>query len=656
MWLLFGVIICAIITVMHLTNSFNLECFYDAGDVYRVSNTEFMVSGSNWVYDYNTESINITEEIATKAISIRGSQKNWKFLYLELEGLQTSSDWNIYFWNENWEAIGLANQKMQNGLNIIPIEPEEIYAVNFEILNQQGLNFVPKKMQFREQLKPFEWKEFVTVFGITFCLYLLLSFAAYQWKKRKGTRRRIMLPWVEGVQNFYGGVLESGAGFCQKLSVQVKAKIRSICFFLCFIDIHLAIVKNWRWQILIQRKQVTFLGACLLVIAFISWEGKKKDVSWRNSLVYGWFALWILCIVSEFVVQKSSRAVGFFMILAVTPFYLSWNQMERPQDLLVDLKRAMRWYYWLGCIFCIVCRPADIGYRYMGLFPNPNTFAAYLTTLNLVFLDDMNEALQKRHVKYKEFLENAAGLVSVVCFLQWTQSVTSFAAYAVVMLLFFWRQFLNRKKEGYGKNVIKSFCAVMLSSLLIATVGKWCLINAAEIFDTVVSFPNDIYEIRNQVSPASMVVHAANNQGIAIFQRISLKLFSHNISLSLSGRDTIWIDYLQNLNLFGHQNHLECSGMVIAAHNNFLQMMHIYGVFVLLPYVVMFYFTIKNSMKNLWNGQKMSLFVAGAVLNFHVIGIAESVTTPYSFACWLTFYIVIGSLFCASDERREIRR
>ena len=174
--------------------------------------------------------------------------------------------------------------------------------------------------------------------------------------------------------------------------------------------------------------------------------------------------------------------------------------------------------------------------------------------------------------------------------------------------------------------------------------------------NTVISLPGDSYEIRNQGGPVSMIVQAAGNQGIAVFQRISHKIFSDNISVSLSGRDTIWINYIQHLNLFGHRQWLECSGNVIHAHNNLIQMMYDYGVSVFLPYVVMFYYTVKNSMKNLWRDTQMSLFVAGIVLNFHVIGIAEDVTTPYSFVSWLTYYLVIGSLFCISNKGEKVRR
>ena len=180
--------------------------------------------------------------------------------------------------------------------------------------------------------------------------------------------------------------------------------------------------------------------------------------------------------------------------------------------------------------------------------------------------------------------------------------------------------------------------------------------NMAEILGTVVSIPGDNYELQNQRGPVSMIVQAADNRKIAVFERISQKFLSNNISTSLSGRDTIWINYIQHLNLFGHKHYLECSGVTIEAHNNLLQMMHIYGVFVLLPYVVMFYYTVKESMRNLWNGQEMSMIVAGAVMNFHVIGIAEAVTTPYSFASWLTYYLVIGSLFCISNKGEKVRR
>ena len=174
--------------------------------------------------------------------------------------------------------VQVVEQKIQNGLNIVSIEPKKIHAVSFEISNQKGLSFALKKLQFREQKKPFGWQEFWRVFGIVVVFYCFLLFLIRQWKNRRRERRNgIAIPWMKGIQKFYGSVLEKGEKFCLKLSVSVKSKIRTVCFFLCYIDIYLLMmVKPWRLQILVQRRLVLFLGLCLLLIAFVSWEGKIK--------------------------------------------------------------------------------------------------------------------------------------------------------------------------------------------------------------------------------------------------------------------------------------------------------------------------------------------------------------------------------------------
>ena len=66
------------------------------------------------------------------------------------------------------------------------------------------------------------------------------------------------------------------------------------------------------------------------------------------------------------------------------------------------------------------------------------------------------------------------------------------------------------------------------------------------------------------------------------------------------------------------------------------------------------YYSLKYSLKNFFQNHSMSLFILGAVLNFYIIGLTEDVTSPYSFASWLTFYLVIGSLFVQQVE--NVRR
>ncbi len=184
------------------------------------------------------------------------------------------------------------------------------------------------------------------------------------------------------------------------------------------------------------------------------------------------------------------------------------------------------------------------------------------------------------------------------------------------------------------------------------TLGKWCLTKAAGLLNTAIPFPGDLYLLSDN-SLLFMHVYASDEK-LPLLERISQKLSGNGISFFLSGRDEVWKIYLRQLNLVGHSRWAETGVSRMHAHNNLLQMMYDYGVFIALPYLAMMYYSLKYSLKNFFQNHSMSLFILGAVLNFYIIGLTEDVTSPYSFASWLTFYLVIGSLFVQQVE--NVRR
>ncbi len=649
---LFGLMVCVIITLMCLTKRINVNCFYDVGEIYEVGKTELTYAGNNWVYDNNSGCINILDDVANQIFAIAVQQKNWNYLYLEVDNLEGESNWDIQFLNAAYEATGVISQPVKNGLNILELPGEEIYAINIVITNQKGLTFSIPKIQFREEQQTFGWKEFWMVFAVVSAFYLGFVQLYRHFRKRK----RIQFPkglWTEEVQKFYSSILDQGEHLRQKFSCKSIVRIRTFLFFVCYMILYLMVTLRWRWRPVTQNKMVLLLGICLLLIAALSWEKKNAPVCWKNPLVYAWFIQWILCIISDFLVQKSFNHVGIFMLAAAGPFFLSWNRMEKPGELLRDLKKALEIFYWLACIFCIVCRPYTVGNRYMGIFNNPNTFAGFLVTVNLVFLDYAEAELSEENPKYRRMMRDGAGIVSVCFFLLLTQSITGTTVYMLEWLVFLWRVLKNRKEKSNRKIIILNLGFLILNVVLMVTLGKWCLMNVAGLLNTAVSFPGDLYLLSDNTF-LSIYVYASDEK-LPLLERISQKFSGNGINFFLSGRDEVWKVYLRQLNLFGHGEWLEVGAMgKMHAHNNLLQMMYDYGVFIALPYLAMMYYSLKYSLKKFFQNHSMSLFILGAVLNFYIIGLTEDVTSPYSFASWLTFYLVIGSLFVQQVE--NVRR
>ena len=177
--------------------------------------------------------------------AITVQQKNWNYLYLELDELEEESDWDIQFLNADYEATGVISQPVKNGLNILELPKEEIYAINIVITNQKGLTFSIPKMQFRERQQTFGWKEFWMVFAVVSVLYLIIIQLYRRFWKRKKTEQPKGL-WIEEVQKIYSSILNQGACLRQKVSCKAIVRIRTGLFFVCYLNLYLMVTLRWR--------------------------------------------------------------------------------------------------------------------------------------------------------------------------------------------------------------------------------------------------------------------------------------------------------------------------------------------------------------------------------------------------------------------------
>jgi len=646
-FLLIGIIFSGIVTVMYLTGSINLQCFYDVGELYDIPNSNYRTSEEFWIYNFTSEKIEIETENASHVFLIENSRKDWNYVYLEVADLSKSSWWDIEFLDQNSQVKYTVSLPIQDGRNILQLQEGEVYAIR--IIVREPSSFVIKKIQFREKLQNFEWKDAPKTFVMVMILYLLailLLRGLVCFYRALGDTSIKKSVWIVEIQKVYEYLLDRGGEVFQGFSEKGKALLRRIFFLISVFIIYFMMIKGWNWKILIQRRQVIFLGICFLFVAFLSWEYKRKTINWKNPLVYSWFVLWIMTIISDFIVEKRVQNVGILMLATMAPLYMAWNSMKKPEKFLEDFFAALRWSYWIGCIFCIFCRVYVPGIRYSGIYKNPNIFARYLATVNIIFLTCLDENLRKEKVKYPMLVENILGLASIWGFLYLTESITSLIAYILQWVVFIWKQFPNEKKRAYWKNLKKMVLVFLCCIVFMVVPGKWCLTNVPQLFGTSVVFSGDFGQPVTGKMSLTLTSFAATT---GITERLVQKITSGEWDFLFTGRDEVWKIYIRQWNLFGHERYLECIGeKEMHAHNALLQMMHYYGVFIAVPFLVMLYYNLKYSIQMIFgkNQMKMELFFLLAVVNYIVQGLTEDVATPYFYITWLTYYIAIGGVFC----------
>ncbi len=642
--LMVGVIFSGMVSVMYLSGSVNLHKFYDVGAIYDIISSEYEKTAENWQYNYSTKRIEISAETGSHPFQIRSKQKHWNYLYLEVRDLSVPIHCQAQFCDSGGNVLYMIDCDLQEGRNVLSLQEDGIYSFNLVV--QGPSSFHIKRLQFREQAQTFGWGEALMVFSIMFgCWVFVLLFVLFLFRREEMNMIWRRHGWIEKLQEAYSCLLGNAAGLRRKISSQKIPYVRRGLFFISLLIIYLMFVTGWRWQALPQRRLVLLLGVCILLVAIISGNPKRREVNWKNPLMYAWFALWVLCIISEFVVEKRIQNVGIFMLGCMGPFYLAWGTMKKPDYLLKDFLIAMRWTYWAACFFCLFFRPAVVGIRYMGIYQNPNSFAGYLVTVNIAFLIWLDENLNKEKLKLGVFCQNVLALASLCGFLLLTESITSFVVYIAEWVVFVWKQFPNEKPHNYQRN-IRAFALAFIAAIAITWIpGKLCLDHVPDMLKTKITFEGDAYV--TQGNPLAMVVNAAKEPKTGVAGRVLSKVRSGDWDSLFSSRTEIWKEYFRQMNLFGHTNYLECfNGKATHAHNALLQMMSYYGVFTAVPYLVILYYSVKYGILSIFNRKRsgISLFFLMAAVNYIIQGLAEDMATPFFYISWLTFFIALGGI------------
>lgn len=650
-----GIIISGIITVMFLTKSINLDNFYNVGALYDIADTNYMIQGDNWNYDYESGLIVAHAKNASCVYSVNHSRKNWGYLYLDIRNLSEDTPAKMDFLGADSELLYTIDFELQNGGNILQLQESNVYYFRFSV--QNPVSFAINGIQFQERAQDFAWNQAPAVFAVALvCCFPIMFLTLFLIYRRAGRRARSKRnPWIEVFQRCYARILERCSALLYGFSEREKSLLRRIFFLISFLILYFSYRRGWKGDILSQRRMILALGICFLCIAILSWEGSNRLANWRNPLVYAWFAISFLCIVSDFVVVKHIRNIGIFMLCAMGPFYMAQSNMKKPERLIRDLLASLRWFYWAVCLVCLIFRPFTPGIRYNGIYDNPNLFAGFLAGVHIAFLTCLDENLGKERVKKRVLLENILGLVTIWGFLQLTESLTSLLTWLMEWVVFLWKQFPNEKNRIYYQNLRRVLLLSLISIGLVSTLGKWGISNVSNVIDTYLVLEDEQQLPASGISsPLSLKVEAAGDTGLS--DRIIQKITSGEWYSLFTGRTLVWKTYIRNWNLFGHTGNLESlDGVWAHAHNAVLQMINNYGIFMMIPYLILLYYSIKYAIIAVLHENRTQLnlvFVLSSV-SYVVLGLAEDMATPYSYMNWLIFYITLGGMFHQQSGKTE---
>ena len=164
---------------------------------------------------------------------------------------------------------------------------------------------------------------------------------------------------------------------------------------------------------------------------------------------------------------------------------------------------------------------------------------------------------------------------------------------------------------------------------------------------TEIKFSNDFYMDTATDHPFLLNVSAAepgNNNRILYKLKTSVSL-----ETLTSGRTLYWKAYLRDMNLFGHYYNATFWGGGHKPHNGYIAIMYRYGIFALVPYVMMILYNLIYAVRyfweNMYDDRKYAFFILANMLCCIWLLVMENLELPFGWICWYGMYLIMGVYF-----------
>lgn len=641
-WILTGICFAIACSMMWISGSFDLNRFYQTGEVYDVTKTNLKLNG-NYDIDYDEEnnSFTVKSETAAKVFVIPKGKWNYIYLYASQTG-EEGVDVSLGCYNEENITVYEADVKISEGVNILTVPGVRYNRMNLNFRQKAGTVFGIDQIQFREKPPIFSKSRFIKYMLLFLGGFLLVTGIAGILIQKK-LRGGFWYGPVHSLQKLFCRAGKVGEGLDRICSPRQKDWIQRGVFcsmFLymqvCYV-LNLTTIKTFRYFTI-----PCVLG--ILVIAVLCWEKPLTYLNWNNKLAASWFCLWLMAVISDFIVGKRYAFMGYIMIFAIGFLFFMWGNMKKRERLLLNFMRGIEWSFWPNIIFCYLFRPYIPGYRYLGAAFLPGFFGMYLLFVWISFLTELDFDFKKKHVLGKDLFFLAA--LGICGNLIWrTQTMSAILPAIFALFIFSFKLWKKRKQVK-----IFGFVVYIVVFCIGYKVDEYCIYQIPRQVNSEIRFKKDLYENTVTDHPFTMEVKAGEQMPV---NRIFYKLkTSASLEELTTGRTLFWKAYLRDMNLWGHRSNAHFWGGSHMAHNGLLAIMHRYGIFAGVPYVLMLFYNICFAwryFKRHLLKDRSAYFVLANVFSCCALLLVENIELPFCWVYWYALYIVMGIYF--DDER-----
>lgn len=319
-------------------------------------------------------------------------------------------------------------------------------------------------------------------------------------------------------------------------------------------------------------------------------------------------------LLSDFFVDKQYRFSGIALFVVFLLFGYIWNSRFDSQKPFREFVYAVQLFLIFIVILSLIIKNETVPGRFSGPLSNPSIFALYMGSIVAILLGSLEEHI-RNNSKLKIALI-AFELLVVGTMLLMAKSMTPLIAVFFVVVVFCFRQVASKKGIHYA-------------------------ITTAGILGVVI------------ISCLSVMAWYARNTNYSGSIRILEKMNSSNISSLLSGRDTYWRRYFQEMNLLGHGKRPFLADHRILPHNALVGMMYWYGVPCVVPYILMMMMAVEKAWRYANTGLKYAAVPFYSIVSFIIMSMADNVEQPFIWLPWIACYLMMAPILVMRVEDIE---
>lgn len=642
-----GIILAWIVSAVQSGVAENIQSLGGTAYIYDIPLQKFWLKTE---CEIGENSIKILDEKAIAGASLKNSE-NYKFILINMDlgELDQNQEVKIRFINDLGDSFAEESIAFSNKEYIISIPAEGFNRFEISFQNMKGNEIIINKLEFRSSLELENKSELVIIFFVFFSFYIICTVLVSRLIRKKKITVDLYMP-IKGIEILFGNVnsvildkREKGISKSNKIYLSILTLIFFLMMFRMFT---------------IPSYSEPFYGQlvitiCILVFAASFIIGRKNDlisIQWNNPLAYSWFALAVLEIISEVLSGREYYFVGWARLFVFGLLFYVWGKKENRLLVLRAFSFAVRISFIVCLLWCIFVPNTNYSLlRYAGPFFNSNLFALYLILVFSVYISNIDECFENKKITPKIFI-NGAMLGACITLIWLTQCRSALLALIVIGVICLAKWLIT---SAFLKNR-----GSVIRQLIIVGVVVSAMHGITLFLMNSIAFKDAGYEVGMEIpkihGALTMYAEASSES------RIMLKFkTAKTLNEFTGGRLEIWADYLRNVGLIGKNKYktFESSGLEMAVHNGIIAAMYNTGVFAVIPYVLLLFYSLKYACiylkRNAFNKQ-YGMFPLAVWISFFFSAMFDiGDENPFYKSIWLAYYLIVGFLINMNNKNCE---